>query len=99
MVELLSLPLSLGGICVGAHGSLLPHQSLITQLHQNTQSITQLLTSYNVDMTGFLDLPRELRDEIYTYYAAQDGGYVYNQRTRRLCTANRGPIAALSMSL
>ncbi|KAI4629354.1 uncharacterized protein J4E87_003618 [Alternaria ethzedia] len=41
---------------------------------------------------GFFDLPRELRDEIYTHYAAQDGGYLYNQRTRRLRTANGDPI-------
>lgn len=41
---------------------------------------------------GFFDLPQELRVEIYTYYAAQDGGYLYNQRTRRLCTANGDPI-------
>jgi len=43
-------------------------------------------------MMGFFDLPRELRDEIYTYYAAQDGGYLYNQRTRRLRAANGAPI-------
>jgi hypothetical protein len=43
-------------------------------------------------MFSFLTLPRELRDDIYAYYAAQDGGYLYNQRTRKLRTASRGPV-------
>jgi hypothetical protein len=38
-------------------------------------------------MTGFLDLARELRDEIYTYYAAHDGGFVYDPQTRKLRTS------------
>jgi hypothetical protein len=43
-------------------------------------------------MFSFLTLPRELRDEVYAYYATQDGGYLYNQRTRKLRTASHGPV-------
>lgn len=47
-------------------------------------------------MAGFLDLSRELRDQIYTYHIAQDGGYVYEPRTRKLRTIN-GPIDLVLM--
>ena len=39
-----------------------------------------------------MDLPRELRDEIYTHYATKDGGYVYDALTRRLGAADGSRI-------
>ncbi|KAE8846616.1 hypothetical protein HRS9139_01183 [Pyrenophora teres f. teres] len=42
-----------------------------------------------LEQTGFLfALPRELRDLIYEFYLAVEGGYVFNPNTVRLVTAN-----------
>ncbi|PVI01032.1 hypothetical protein DM02DRAFT_613978 [Periconia macrospinosa] len=41
---------------------------------------------------GFLKLPRELRDIIYTHYARVDGGYTYNLVTNQLVRADGGCI-------
>ena len=43
-------------------------------------------------MAKFLDLPRELRDGIYTHYATKDGGYVYDALTRKLDAADGSRI-------
>lgn len=43
-------------------------------------------------MAKFLDLPRELRDGIYTHYATKDGGYVYDALTRKLGAADGSRI-------
>jgi hypothetical protein len=39
-----------------------------------------------------LNLPRELRNEIYRYYLHQDEGYYRNPRTDKLRQADGGPI-------
>ncbi len=93
-LELLLLPLLLVEYVRALHGPLL-RQLYHSLNYIRTPSLSHKslhLATSNIMVINFLDLPRELRDEIYTYYVVQDGGYLYDQRTRRLRTTSGGPI-------
>ena len=40
----------------------------------------------------FFKLPRELRDVVYEHYLTVDGGYIFNQTTRKFIAARFGRI-------